>query len=103
MRHLSNATNWRLLDKRQIKEAPSTEGLMRILQGCNLIVVSVKEGFLDVWLGDCTGRASDPPDFHFGQTNRPVYVPIPGGVTDITYKTGGTEPYTLATILIGGA
>jgi hypothetical protein len=98
----TNANNWRLLDKRAIKEVPDTEGVFKMARETTLIIVSVKEGYLDVWLGDQTGRTSDPPDFHFGQNNYPVEVFIPGGTADITYKTGGTEEFTLATILVGG-
>lgn len=97
-----SAQNWRLLDVRKLNDPDGTEGVIKVPRETSLIIVSVKQGSVNLWFGDNTGRTADPPDLFFGQTNRPVPVPIPGGASHFTYKLESVEGNALATILIGG-
>lgn len=64
------------------------------------IVASVQAGGVNVWFGIVDGQGT--PDLHFGQTNAPVWVPLPSGTTSLTLVALG--PATPAvTVLVGGA
>lgn len=97
-----SAQNFRLLDIRHINAADGTEGIIKVPRETSLIIVSVKQGSIGLWLGDYTGRTGDPPDLFFGQSNRPVFVPIPGNASHFTYLAESVEGNALASIIIGG-
>lgn len=68
---------------------------------CGLLV-SVKQGTLDIWLGDQQGGAVNPlPDFHYIITGRPEWTPLP--YAEYVFTAGSTGILALlATILIVG-
>jgi hypothetical protein len=94
--------NTRLLHTEPINQASGFQGIIQLQRNANLILVSVKQGGLDVWFGDCRGNLPSVPHLHYGQTNAPVWVPIPEGCFHLTYLTIGPPSPVLACILVGG-
>ena len=83
--------------------APSgRDGKIECPRDCNVIIVSVKSGALDVWFGEFTGIAPLAPHLHFGQANWPQEIPVPEGVTTVTWRTAGDQVNpNIACIMIG--
>lgn len=94
--------NVTLIDQAVFQSAPGEVKTMNLQRPINLLVVSVKQGGVDIWLGNYGTGVPSAPHLHFGQTNTPVWIPIPETLTDLTIKSFGPANPVLATVLVGG-
>lgn len=98
------AANVNLLDWRRLSGANATEGKFEVPREASMLLVSVKRGSVDIWFGDFLNSRELVPHLHYGQTNAPVWVPIPVGTYVITYRLEDlTSPnQIIASVLLGG-
>lgn len=80
-----------------------TFGKVECPRNSDTIIVSVKAGALDLWFGEFTGSSAPLcPHLHFGQANWPQEIPIPEGVTTVSYRTAGDQVNpNIACLMIG--
>ena len=95
--------NFSLLQKESFNDPALTQKLMQLQRPISIIIVSVTQGSVDIWFGNCRGQLPATPDLHFGQTNRPEWVPVPLQITDLTLRASGNAGQTVvATVIVGG-
>ena len=100
----NDSYNRGLCHKEPIFAPNGTTGRIEVPRDATVLVVSVKKGSLDIWLGEAGGSPPVVPEFHFGQTNRPEWVPLPNLVTVITWRAENVnvdEPVVAHLILEG--
>ena len=82
--------------------AAGTNGKVNCPRNCNTVIVSVKAGAMDLFFGEFTGDVPLAPHLHFGQANWPQEIPIPEGVTTITWRLVGDQVNpNIACLMIG--
>jgi hypothetical protein len=94
-------SNTNLVDKTTIEGAGGITKLLRPNRRVSLIVCSVKQGAIDVYFGS-SPEINSVPDLHFGQTNRPVPVPIPCGQYEFSIVCADPLNNTQASVILGG-
>lgn len=96
--------NRRRCDVHALQGPNQTVGRIPTPRDLNEILVSVKRGSVDIWFGEFTGDRPEVPHLHFGQTNSPVWVPIPEGCYTITYRLEDltSSNSILACVILGG-
>lgn len=83
------AGNRRFLDRAVINGPQGTTTISHVNVPINAILCSVKSGAVDLWFGAFGKDVGSAPDLHFGQTNAPVWVPIPTGQYEFTLVAAG--------------
>ena len=95
--------NFSLLGVETFDDPINTQKIIQLQRPMCLLIVSVTQGAVDVWLGNYRGQLPATPHFHFGQTNKPEWVPLPLNITDLTLKaSGNTGTTVVASIIVGG-
>lgn len=97
---LNESNNPRLYERYYVVGPSGTKQIVQVNRPISLICVSVTFGAIDLFFGgDPAGRLV--PDYHFGQTNKPEWVPYTGAPGDVCiYASGyGTN---LACVMFGG-
>lgn len=94
--------NTRLVQVERIIWQPNTVRVVYLQRQSNLLICSVTQGAVDIWLGDYSSGLPAAPDLHFGQTNKPEWVPLPCGLRELTIKASGAVNPNLACVIIGG-
>ena len=99
----TDSSNVHLIDGIRFQDPPGTQKRLTPNRLASFLLVSVKQGGVDVFFGggDPGGRLC--PDLHFGQTNAPVWVPLPLGQFELTcVAVGATGLTVLASVWLGG-
>lgn len=98
------AANINLVDWRRLFDASGVEGKFEVPRDASMLLVSVKRGSVDIWFGDFLGSRELVPHLHYGQTNAPVWVPIPVGTYILTYRLEDltSSNRIIASVLFGG-
>lgn len=96
------AGNTTLIETVIFQEAAGAVKTILSQRPINLLVVSVTQGGVNIWLGCYQGNLPLTPHLHFGQTNSPVWVPIPETLTDLTIQSAGPANPVLACVMVGG-
>lgn len=95
------AGNFCLLGMETFQSPQNTVKVLRLQRPLNLLIVSVTTGAVDVWFGEYSGSQPTTPHLHFGQTNTPVWLPLPEMITDLTLVASGLGT-NKATVIVGG-
>lgn len=92
-----------LVDRYSFQEAPGKVLAARIPYHSLLLIVSVKQGGVDVYAGNYdAGSLPLAPHMHFGQTNAPVWIPIPEVWQELTLVSFGPANPVLASVMVAG-
>lgn len=94
-------SNVNLVDKTTIQGARGVIKLLRPNRRVSLIVCSVKQGAIDIYFGS-SPEINSVPDLHFGQTNRPVSVPIPCGQYEFSIVCADPLNDNQGSVILGG-
>lgn len=94
-------SNVNLVDKVTIQGARGVIRFLRPNRRVSLIVCSVKQGAIDVYFGS-SPEIDAVPDLHFGQTNRPVCVPIPCGQYEFSIVCADPLNTNQGSVILGG-
>lgn len=94
-------SNVNLVDRTTIEGARGVTKLLRPNRRVSLIVCSVKTGAIDIYFGS-SPEINSVPDLHFGQTNRPIPVPIPCGQYEFSIVCADTLNNTRGSVILGG-
>lgn len=100
MRNWTGTQNTCLLQRETVNDALGVEKPVRLQRPAQCIMVSVKQGAIDIFLGSTAG--SGVPDYHFGQTNAPVWVPFFGGCSEFVIVAADPNVSTIANVQFGG-
>lgn len=101
MRNWTGTQNRQLLQRVVINGPAGTAARVTLQRPAQMVMVSVKTGAIDVFLGS-SGNVGDTPDYHFGQTNRPEWVPFFGGCSEFVIVASDTVHTTVANVQFGG-
>lgn len=91
-------------DIQALQGPDGTTGRVSVPRDCSMVLVSVKSGNVDLWFGEFTGDTPLCPHLHYGQTNEPVWVPIPDGVYTVVYRledTISSDPILASLWIVG--
>lgn len=97
---LNEGNNPRLWERAYIIGEFGYYQVVNINRPISIIVCSVKAGAIDIFFGNPRGRLA--PDFHFGQTNKPEWVPYNGAPGEVYIVADGVGMTNLACIMFGG-
>lgn len=99
----TDTSNVRLIEKVYVQGALGAFLTTQPNRAVSMILCSVKQGAVDIFFGsygDGDGRLV--PDLHFGQTNRPVWVPLPCQQYEFTIVAADAQQVTYASVIFGG-
>jgi len=97
MQRVTDTSNARLAEKRQVYGPLGTREVWQPTLQVSALLVSVKSGAVDIFYGG-GGDGRLVPDLHFGQTNRPVWVPYTGGAGD--FELVAADPVNLTKAMV---
>jgi len=98
----TDTSNIRMVERVIVQGPPGASQTVQPNREVCLIVCSVKQGGVDVFFGSGPTGGRLAPDLHFGQSNRPVCVPIPCGQYEFTVVALGPDSLVLASVIFGG-
>lgn len=95
----TDSSNLHLVDRSYVYGPSGTTVHVTPGRPVTLILVSVKQGSVDLFIGPTASSAV--PDLHFGQSNEPVCVPWFAGQAPLTFVADGPGK-TVASVILGG-
>jgi len=96
----TDTSNVRLVERVIVYGANGTAVRCQPGRLVSMVLCSVKRGAVDVFLG--SNNVGLVPDLHFGQTNRPEWVPIPTGEYEFCLVASDPNQTTQASVIFGG-
>lgn len=98
---LNESNNPRLMERVYIDGTIGRSQTINVNRPVTCIVASVKNGAVDVFIGD-GNSARRVPDLHFNQSGKPVTVPFTGAPGQYTVVASDPNNPTLACVMFGG-
>ncbi len=97
----TDTSNTHLVELVRLYGPPGTQQIVKPNRLVSFILVSVRQGAVDIYVGG-GAVAGLVPDLHFGQSGRPIEVPIPCGQYEFTIVAAGPRNPVKASVLFGG-
>ena len=94
-------SNVNLVDRTILQGSFGAQRRMQPNRRVSMVLCSVKSGAVDIYFGSFadTGQV---PDLHFGQVNKPEWVPIPCGQYEFVLVASDPLNTTEASVILGG-